>query len=118
MYFSQSSRLGAIAGTFPADEDLAMVVVGNYRTRAELRKKPRRQFHYSASILIGDKTPPCPCSISDISASGARIILESARDLPERFFLLLNQSGEARRRCRIVWREGLMVGVEFPPAQS
>lgn len=95
-----------------------MVVVGNFRNRAELRKKPRRQFHYNASILIDGAKLPFPCAISDISASGARVHLESERELPERFILLLTRGGEARRVCRLVWRNGTEAGVEFPNVQA
>jgi hypothetical protein len=91
-----------------------MIVVGNYRNRAELRKKPRRQFHYDASILLDGASKPCPCALADVSETGARIVLESQRELPERFILLLTRSGDARRHCRMVWRNGLTVGVEFP----
>jgi PilZ domain len=84
--------------------------------RSELRKKPRRQFHYHARILIqGDK--PFACAISDISETGARIQLEDERELPDRFILLLTPNGDARRHCRMVWRHGLFVGVEFPNVQ-
>ena len=92
-----------------------MVVIGNYRTRAELRKKPRRQFHYNASILMEGVAAPAPCAIADISESGARIVLEHECELPERFILLLTRGGAARRHCRVVWREGPAVGVAFPP---
>lgn len=95
-----------------------MVVVGNYRNRAELRKKPRRQFHYNARILVDKKTPPIACSISDISESGARLSLENDNTVPETFMLLLTANGGARRRCRVVWRDGLTVGVEFPDQRS
>ena len=91
-----------------------MVVVGNFRNRAELRRKPRRSFHYNASVLLDGTSPPRPCAIADISETGARIVLESKRELPERFILLLSRGGEARRHCRVVWRNGLAVGVEFP----
>jgi hypothetical protein len=91
-----------------------MVVVGNFRNQAELRRKPRRHFHYNASVLIDATSSPRPCSISDISETGARIMLESECELPERFILLLTPSGEARRHCRLVWRSGLSAGVEFP----
>jgi hypothetical protein len=94
-----------------------MVVVGNFRNHAELRKKPRRQFHYNASMLIEGKKTPCHCAIADISESGARLQLEADCELPERFILLLTKGGEARRHCRVVWRDGLFVGVEFPLAQ-
>jgi len=91
-----------------------MVVVGNYRNRAELRKKSRRQFHYNARIFIDKKTPPITCSIADISESGARLSLERDEELPEPFVLLLTASGGARRHCRVVWRTSLTLGVEFP----
>ena len=85
--------------------------------RTELRKKPRRQFHYHARILIQDDKP-FACAIADISETGARIQLEDERELPERFILFLTKNGEARRQCRLVWRNGLSVGVEFPEAKD
>jgi hypothetical protein len=82
--------------------------------RQDLRKKPRRHFHYNASLLTGPKEPPVPCEIFDISPIGARLQLEKECELPERFMLLLTATGDAHRRCRVVWREGLTIGVEFP----
>lgn len=90
-----------------------MVMTGNYRSRAELRKKPRRHFHYSAKILAGAKEPPRSCTISDISHSGARLVLENDDKLPDRFILLLSRNGGTRRRCRLIWRTGQTIGVEF-----
>jgi len=91
-----------------------MVVVGNFRNRAELRKKPRRQFHYVAKVVIDESGTVVPCSIADISETGARIVLESDTMLPDRFVLLLTATGEARRYCHVVWRSGTAVGVTFP----
>ncbi len=88
-------------------------------SQAELRRKPRRNFHYNASVLLDAKSLPQPCEIADISATGARIVLAKDCELPERFILLLTRSGEARRHCRLVWRDGLAAGVEFPtPSQE
>jgi hypothetical protein len=95
-----------------------MVVAGNYRSRSELRKKPRRQFHYDAKILTSKDGPPLRCAISDISESGARVVLAQDTELPELFMLLLTTSGVARRVCRVVWRTGLTVGIEFPEGHS
>ena len=88
--------------------------------RADLRKKPRRQFHYNAGVLLDGKSLPQPCAIADISETGARIELATECNLPERFILLLTRKGEARRHCRLIWRNGLSAGVEFPtpPAQA
>ncbi len=95
-----------------------MGVDGNFRTRSELRRKPRRQFNYRARILTSGKASPVSCEIADISESGARIVLANEQDLPDRFVLLLTAGGEARRICRVIWRDGLRVGVEFPHAHS
>jgi PilZ domain len=92
-----------------------MVVVGsNFRNRTELRKKPRRSFHYSARILTDKVGTVVSCSIADISETGARIVLEDDCELPEEFVLLLTPTGDARRRCNVVWRTGTTVGVAFP----
>ncbi len=91
-----------------------MAAAGTSRTRAELRRKPRRQFHYSARILTKKNGSARTCSIADISETGARIVLAKDEELPDRFVLLLSATGEARRICRVVWRTGLTVGVQFP----
>jgi len=90
-----------------------MVMIGKYRNRAELRKKPRQPFHYSAKILIDGTTPAQTCTIADVSQTGARIVLEADNELPDRFVLLFTHNGTPRRRCRLVWRDGTTLGVEF-----
>jgi hypothetical protein len=95
-----------------------MVISGHYRTRAELRKKPRRQFHYSAKIVTDGKEPARTCTISDISQNGARLVLDGDDQLPDRFVLLLTRNGGARRRCRVIWRTGMTIGVAFTGVQS
>ena len=90
-----------------------MAAIAGRRAVNELRKKPRRQFHYQARILTSPNAKPSACAIADISQSGARIVLAVDEELPRRFLLLLSSRGGARRICRVVWREGLSLGVEF-----
>ncbi len=90
-----------------------MVMSGNYRNRTELRKKPRRQFHYAARIITDGKGPARACTISDVSHTGARIMLDNDDELPDRFLLMLTRNGGAIRRCRVIWRTGATIGVEF-----
>ncbi len=59
-----------------------MVVTGNFRSRAELRKSPRRKFHYNATIIIEGDTQPHRCAIVDVSNTGARVQLEDDCELP------------------------------------
>jgi len=95
-----------------------MAAIAGRRAGTELRKKPRRQFHYRARILTSENGTPSACAIADISQSGARIVLAEDEELPQRFLLLLSSQGTARRICRVVWRDGLTVGVEFPQSGS
>ena len=90
-----------------------MVVVGSYRQNAELRKNPRKPVRYQAKIIVGGDTQPQPCSLSDVSQSGARLTVEHDDALPEYFMLLLSATGGARRYCRVVWRTGRELGVHF-----
>ncbi len=90
-----------------------MGAMAKSRNRAEMRKKPRRSFHYNAKILT-DRDAQVACAIADISHSGARLTVEGDAELPVEFVLLLTRNGAARRQCRVIWRDGLSLGVKFP----
>jgi PilZ domain len=90
-----------------------MVATGNNRNHAELRKKPRRHFDYNAKIQKDKDSPAFACAISDISDTGARLNLKEDVELPEAFFLLLTPNGATHRHCRVIWRDGLTLGVKF-----
>lgn len=92
-----------------------MVAAGS---RSDLRRSQRRQFHYNAAIVIEGGKQPHPCAIVDISDSGARLQFEDEFEVPERFVLLLTKGKGPRRRCKVVWRNGLFIGVQFPPAEA
>ena len=95
-----------------------MVATDHSRSGADQRRAPRRQFHYSAHILVDDKGTVHKCSIADISPAGARLVLENECALPDRFVLLLSETGSARRHCRLVWRSEMTVGVAFADQET
>ncbi len=90
-----------------------MVIIGNYRTQAELRKKPRRPFPYNARIVTAKDRPLVACCIADISQGGARLWLAHDEDLPPVFTLLVTPKGDTRRFCQILRRDGTTLGVRF-----
>jgi hypothetical protein len=90
-----------------------MVVIGSYRTHAELRRHRRKQINYSASIISADGSPPRRCALRDVSESGARLIFETDEATPDEFILLLSANGSTRRHGRAVWRAELEMGVTF-----
>lgn len=61
------------------------------------------------------------CSIVDVSDTGARIETPQADAVPDRFDLILADNGKPRRDCRVVWRDGTLIGVTFenrPPLST
>jgi len=79
----------------------------------ERRKSKRRTIGYGASVVSFDGVLKRDCVIADISASGARLRIETPKELPEEFVLLLSARGEAKRRCKITWRRAQEIGVRF-----
>lgn len=54
-----------------------------------------------------------PCVLWDISDAGARIAAARASALPDVFGLFLTKDGKSRRFCRVAWRRGGQLGVQF-----
>jgi hypothetical protein len=63
-----------------------------------------------AKLIVGPKAPVIDCKIVDYSAGGACLEVCGQTKLPDRFELLF---GGTKKRCRVVWRAGLRVGVAF-----
>lgn len=89
-----------------------MPAVGSFRSKAELRKHARKQFHWQAKIITANE-PPQSCTVTDVSQSGARLKVAKPDELPEKFTLLLTTTGKARRLCRVIWRSKKDAGVKF-----
>ena len=52
-----------------------------------------------------------PCVVADISKSGARLIVDEAAQLPDKFVIVLRN--DLRRWCQVKWRKADRVGVQF-----
>jgi hypothetical protein len=71
---------------------------------SEKRRHPRQATNHIAHVKF-------PIKLLDISQSGARISVDQSIKLPGEFVLLI--SADLARWCRIKWRRGEQVGVEF-----
>ena len=69
-------------------------------------------MRYSAMLIL-EGNAQRSCMLSDISDTGARIDVDTADELPDRFTLVLSGNGSPRRKCRVVWRQPTQVGVNF-----
>jgi CheY-like chemotaxis protein len=82
------------------------------RNCKEMRRVPRRQVQGLAWVHTGEQMPPARCRVTDLTALGACIVLQTDRGLPDHF-ILLSENGAAWKSCRLVWRSGLKAGVAF-----
>jgi hypothetical protein len=70
----------------------------------EHRKYLRRDINHTALIKF-------PCTVLDVSRSGARLSIDDPNALPNEFILELKT--DLIRWCRVVWRRNKEVGVEY-----
>jgi hypothetical protein len=83
----------------------------------EQRKAHRVVFErgYAANMMAIDGTWQLPCTMEDVSDTGAKLTVEgSIKGLPmKEFFLVLSTMGKAYRRCQLAWVNGDQIGVFF-----
>ena len=83
----------------------------------EQRKAHRVVFErgFAANMMAIDGTWQRPCTMQDVSETGARLSVGgSIEGLPlKEFFLVLSTVGKAYRRCQLAWVNGDQVGVRF-----
>ena len=83
----------------------------------ERRKIARRIINRVAQFHCDDGSLPRSCMITDISEGGARLYSET--EMPQKFTLsVFGEDGDTRRECRVVWRLGGELGVEFTDRAS
>jgi hypothetical protein len=78
---------------------------------SERRISPRIPTRRAARIDIKGMDP-IECLVRDLSASGARLEVPDVRQLGNSFTLTIVGSWN-RQACRVAWRKGNMVGVEY-----
>ena len=84
-------------------------IISNRKSK-EQRKSTRRSINTRAWIRVDGGFAVRPCSVIDISDTGARLSIEG--DIPGSFALLLSRDSKGRN-ARIKWRRGDKVGVVF-----
>ena len=78
----------------------------------ERRSHDRIKINRVARIYADQIGVTCECTISDISEGGARLFVSDV-ELPERFMLQVFGDKSAREECKVVWRLGGEMGVQF-----
>ena len=79
---------------------------------AQRREFQRIRVLKSAQLQFKNKLISLDCTIRDISVGGARLRLNGPTELPDRFDILMNGTGD-KFPARLMWRRGNEVGVSF-----
>ena len=79
----------------------------------ENRKSRRKDVGYRAWLKCGDDPALLPCTLGDMSETGARLLVAEDVEIPDEFILQLTQTGSSYRKCRVAWRKGRKIGVAF-----
>jgi PilZ domain-containing protein len=77
------------------------------------RKAIRRRIPVPAMIYSHDGRPIVGCTVRDISATGAQVLLARPMALPAEFVLALSNNTQVRRNCILVWQNAISVGASF-----
>jgi hypothetical protein len=77
--------------------------------RASQRALVRRCGWYVGSI--GEQLREC--TVWDESETGARLVVDAPEAIPDTFHIYMTLEFSSRRRCRVVWRSGTQIGIEF-----
>ena len=78
------------------------------------RKHVRKSLRVSVRVRKGFADDAMPCDVLDVCQDGARV---QAVDLalPNKFTLIMSANGDITRLCRVIWRQGFTMGVQFVP---
>lgn len=76
-------------------------------------RETRRATKQDAWISIAGSFATRRCTLLDISKHGAKLRVEDTNFLQSEFNLKMSRDERTGRNCKIIWRKGLLCGVEF-----
>ena len=76
-------------------------------------RKTRHKTNNSAWMTLDGGFAKRACTVLDISATGARIRVQDQAAIGSRMSIAFYNDVHKATRCRMVWRKGSEMGVEF-----
>jgi hypothetical protein len=77
------------------------------------KRAARKSMRQSGWITLDGGFAARQCVVHDISASGAKIIIDDDNTLPAKLRLAFSRDARTGRNCEVVWRRGKTFGVKF-----
>ena len=75
------------------------------------RNSVRRRAFRQARIGFRELSAAIDCVIRDASDTGLRLLVDSPVGVPDCFYIV--REGQPARKCRVVWRRAVGLGVEL-----
>ena len=76
-------------------------------------RKTRHATKHDAWMTLDGGFAKRNCTVLDLSAGGARVLLSDAGPVDTTLNLAFSKDVRKVTRCRLVWRKGTIIGVEF-----
>jgi PilZ domain len=76
------------------------------------RKATRRRVLKSGVIAFNDRFSALPCTVRNLSSTGAQLRVDGTLSVPNTFELLIELDG-LEAQCEVVWRRDKEIGVRF-----
>jgi hypothetical protein len=83
--------------------------------QADHRATQRRLILKGGRIVFNGGRSTVDCTVRNLSAKGAKLLVASVVGIPETFDLLID--GSSRQPCTVAWRRLKELGVEFRAEQ-
>ena len=80
-------------------------------TDSDKRSMQRRSTLKGGKIVFNAGRSTIDCTVRNLSAKGAKLLVNSVVGIPDTFDLVLQ--GHSKQPCRIKWRRLKEIGVEF-----
>jgi hypothetical protein len=99
------SRGGSVVQLRPQESALA-------RSDDEQRVAVRRRVLKAGVVAYNGRHTTLPCSVRDVSDTGARLRIEGSIAAPDTFELIIPLDG-LEASCQVAWRKDQDIGVQF-----
>jgi PilZ domain len=76
------------------------------------KRDARKSVQQSGWITLDGGFAARPCVVQDMSATGAKIMVDDA-SVPGKLRLAFSRDARSGRNCEVVWRRGKSLGVKF-----
>lgn len=82
-------------------------------TPVRRKREPRKSVRQDAWITLEGGFAARPCTVLDLSPSGAKISVDSPQALNSKLRLAFSRDARSGRNCEVVWRDGKIAGLRF-----